>query len=205
LSGVFSQILLVVGSDHTFSSESILIGRIWWKTVLTTMDRPVVFSPIGSPNSIIFIIYWWAIDVDCDWMFDCNSYIKAMTNLPAKTMCCCITEIFEQLWVFYWTFYPEPWFFSILICLRVHKYGSMLWLEDGNLYLRVRKMSHTIYAANGKVSHIPRRMCEWDYTIDKSLVCLQSEIRTSCWNFFYLSRNIMLQVFERFPYIYLWN
>jgi hypothetical protein len=33
-------------------------------------------------------------------------------------------------------------------------------LEDGNLYLRLRKMSHTIYAANGKVSHIHRRMCE---------------------------------------------
>jgi len=33
-------------------------------------------------------------------------------------------------------------------------------LEDGNLYnLRLRKMSHTIYAANGKVSHIHRRMC----------------------------------------------
>jgi hypothetical protein len=42
-------------------------------------------------------------------------------------------------------------------------------MEDGNLYLRLRKMSHTIYAANGKVSHIHRRMCEWDYTIDKSL------------------------------------
>jgi hypothetical protein len=36
------------------------------------------------------------------------------------------------------------------------KYGSILWLEDGNLYLRLRKMSHTIYAANGKVSHIHR-------------------------------------------------
>jgi hypothetical protein len=33
------------------------------------------------------------------------------------------------------------------------------WLEDGNLYLRLWKMSHTIYAANGKVSHIYRRMC----------------------------------------------
>jgi len=29
-----------------------------------------------------------------------------------------------------------------------------LWLENGNLYLRLWKMSHTIYAANGKVSHI---------------------------------------------------
>jgi hypothetical protein len=37
-------------------------------------------------------------------------------------------------------------------------------------------MSHTIYAANGKVSHIHRRMCEWDYTIDKSLVCLQHKL-----------------------------
>ena len=48
------------------------------------------------------------------------------------------------------------------------------------LYLRLRKMSHTIYAANGKVSHIHWCMHEWDYTIDKSLVCLQSERRTSC-------------------------
>ena len=31
---------------------------------------------------------------------------------------------------------------------------------DGNLYLRLRKVSHTIYAANGKVTHIHRRMCE---------------------------------------------
>jgi hypothetical protein len=44
----------------------------------------------------------------------------------------------------------------------------LLWLEYGNLYLRLRKMSHTIYDANGLVSHIHRRMCEWDYTIDKS-------------------------------------
>ena len=40
-----------------------------------------------------------------------------------------------------------------------YKYGSMLWLDDGNVYLRLRKMLHTIYAANGKVSHIHRRMC----------------------------------------------
>jgi hypothetical protein len=33
------------------------------------------------------------------------------------------------------------------------------WKIGGNLYLRLRKMSHTIYAANGKVSHIHRRMC----------------------------------------------
>jgi len=51
-------------------------------------------------------------------------------------------------------------------------------LEDGNLYLHLRKMSHTMYSANGKVSPIHRRMCEWDYTIDKLLVCLQSERRT---------------------------
>ena len=43
-------------------------------------------------------------------------------------------------------------------------------------------MSHTIYAANGKVTHIHRCMCECDYIIDKSLVCLQSERRTSCKN-----------------------
>ena len=30
----------------------------------------------------------------------------------------------------------------------------------GNLYLRLRKMSHTIYAANGKVRHIRLGMCE---------------------------------------------
>jgi hypothetical protein len=32
--------------------------------------------------------------------------------------------------------------------------------KDGNLYLPLRKMSHTLYAANGKVSHIHRRMCK---------------------------------------------
>jgi len=36
------------------------------------------------------------------------------------------------------------------------------------------------------VSHIHRRMCEWDYTIDKSFVCLQSERRTSCSNCWYI-------------------
>jgi hypothetical protein len=40
-----------------------------------------------------------------------------------------------------------------------YKYGGILWLEDSNLYLRLRKMSHTIYAANGKVSNIHQRMC----------------------------------------------
>jgi len=37
-----------------------------------------------------------------------------------------------------------------------------------------------MYIYDGKVSHIRRRMCEWDYTIDKSLVCLRSKRRTSC-------------------------
>jgi len=40
-----------------------------------------------------------------------------------------------------------------------YKYGGILWLEDCNLYLRLRKMSYIIYAANGKFSHIHRRMC----------------------------------------------
>jgi hypothetical protein len=42
---------------------------------------------------------------------------------------------------------------------KEYTYGSILWLEDGNLYLRLRKMTHTIYVANGKVSHIHLRMC----------------------------------------------
>jgi hypothetical protein len=42
---------------------------------------------------------------------------------------------------------------------KEYKYGSMLWLEDGNLYLHLWKMLHTIYAVNGKVSHIHQRMC----------------------------------------------
>ena len=78
-------------------------------------------------------------------------------------------------------FYPEPEiYFDSDMSKSTNTPGSILWLEDGNLYLRLWKMSHTIYAANGKVSHIRRRMCEWDYTIYKSLVCLQSERRRSC-------------------------
>jgi hypothetical protein len=37
-------------------------------------------------------------------------------------------------------------------------------------------MSHTIYAANENVSHIHRRMCEWDYTIDKSSTKRKKEV-----------------------------
>ena len=55
--------------------------------------------------------------------------------------------------------------------------NTVVYLEDGHLYLRLRKMSAhnlcnsnntapfigiirvTIYTANGKVSHIHRRMC----------------------------------------------
>jgi ABC-type Mn2+/Zn2+ transport system permease subunit len=29
--------------------------------------------------------------------------------------------------------------------VQEYKYGSILWLEDNNLYLSLRKMSHTIY------------------------------------------------------------
>ena len=31
--------------------------------------------------------------------------------------------------------------------VQEYNYGSILWLEDGNLYLNLRTMSHTIYAA----------------------------------------------------------
>ena len=67
-------------------------------------------------------------------------------------------------------------------------------LEDGNLYLRLRAMSHTVYAAKFEQTiihqhvhlrresqshalvHVLMRL----YPIDKSLVCLQSKRRTLC-------------------------
>jgi hypothetical protein len=56
------------------------------------MDCPVVFSPIGSPNSIIFIIYWWTIDVDCDWIFYITQgvmyYIQPYVKLVNDTDVC---------------------------------------------------------------------------------------------------------------------
>ena len=63
-----------------------------------------------------------------------------------------INGIHRQLHGFHWnilqfaqnTFWLS-WIILILICLRV-QYGSILWLEDGNLYLRLRTMSYTIYA-----------------------------------------------------------
>ena len=114
---------------------NVLVDGIWWKIDLTTMDRPVVFYPIGSPNSIVFIIYCWTIDVDCDWTFYCNSYIKAITNIPAKTMCCCITEIFEQLWVFYWTLINE-----LLIILRIDSCSfASFWYRKPDEMIRKTK------------------------------------------------------------------
>ena len=71
-------------------------------------------------------------------------------------------------------FYPEP--------------------EDGNLYLRLRTMSHTMYTAKFEQtiihqhvhlrresqSHAPAHVLVRLYPIDKSLVCLQGERRTLC-------------------------
>ena len=54
-------------------------------------------------------------------------------------------------------FYPEPEASMIYFDSDMSKRTNTV---DGNLYLRLRKMSHTIYAANGKVSHIHPRMCE---------------------------------------------
>jgi hypothetical protein len=66
-------------------------------------------------------------------------------------------------------------------------------LEDGNLYLRLRTMSHTICVAEFEQtiihqqvhllresqSHEPPHVRMRSYQIDKSLVCLQGERRTS--------------------------
>jgi hypothetical protein len=62
----------------------------------------------------------------------------------------------------------------------------MLWLEDGYLYLRMRNMSHTIYAAKFEQtiipkhvhlrpesqSHAPAHVLMSLYQIDKSLIFL---------------------------------
>jgi calcineurin-like phosphoesterase family protein len=67
-------------------------------------------------------------------------------------------------------------------------------MEDGNLYLHLQTMSQTIYAAKFKQmiihqhihlrqesqSHEPAHVLMRLYPIDKSLVSLQSERRTSC-------------------------
>ena len=82
----------------------------------------------------------------------------------------------------------------------VLKYDSILWLEDSNLYLPLRTMSHTIYAAKFEQtiihqhvhlwqesqSHAPAHVLMRIYPIDKSLICLQSERRKSCYNYFYM-------------------
>ena len=47
---------------------------------------------------------------------------------------------------------------------------SILWLEDGNLYLRLRTMSHTIYAAKFEHmiihQHVHLRRESQSYSID---------------------------------------
>ena len=67
-------------------------------------------------------------------------------------------------------------------------------MEDGNLYLRLQTMSHTIYAAKFEQtiihqhvhlrresqSHEPAHVLMRLYPIDKLLICLQIERRTSC-------------------------
>jgi transposase-like protein len=67
--------------------------------------------------------------------------------------------------------------------------GWRIQVEDGNLYLRLRKMSHTIYAPKFEQTiihqhvhlllisqlHTSAHVLMRLYPIDKSLVCLQSE------------------------------
>jgi hypothetical protein len=62
----------------------------------------------------------------------------------------------------------DVWTLSLSFISISYKYGSILWLEDGNLYLCLLKMSHTIYVANGKVSHIHRSMI---YFLIRPLSC----------------------------------
>jgi hypothetical protein len=66
-----------------------------------------------------------------------------------------------------------------------YKYGSILWWEESNLYLRLRTMSHTIYAAKfaqmiihqhahlrrESQSNAPAHVQMKLYPIDNSLVC----------------------------------
>jgi hypothetical protein len=65
-----------------------------------------------------------------------------------------------------------------------YKYGSILWLEDGNLYLRLRKMSqnilNTICWQWKSQSHSPAHVLMSLYQMDNSLVCYQSERRSLC-------------------------
>jgi hypothetical protein len=75
-------------------------------------------------------------------------------------------------------------------CLHV-KYRTLRNSNNGNLYLRLRTMSHTIYAAKFRQtiihqhvhlgcesqSHAPAHVLMRLFPIDKSLVCLQSERR----------------------------
>jgi hypothetical protein len=95
-------------------------------------------------------------------------------------------------------FYPEPevFFFDLFRFWYVYeyKYGSIIWLEDGYLYLGLQNMLHTIYAAifeqtiihqhvyiyDGSQSNAPAHVVMRLYPIDKSLVCSQSGRRKSC-------------------------
>jgi hypothetical protein len=50
-------------------------------------------------------------------------------------------------------------------------------ITNPRTFLRLQKMSHTIYASNGKQSYSPAHVLMRLYRMDNSLVCLQSERR----------------------------
>jgi hypothetical protein len=92
-------------------------------------------------------------------------------------------------------FYPEPEDSMIYFDSDMSKStNTVVYFErKTNLYLRLRKMSHTVYAAKFEQtiihqhvhlrqkiqSHAPVHVLMRLYPIDKSLVCFQSERRTS--------------------------
>jgi hypothetical protein len=65
---------------------------------------------------------------------------------------------------------PRLWLRQSMLKLPTH--SGFHDLFDGNLYLRLRKMSQTIYVAIGKVSHIHMaHVLMRLYRMNNSLVC----------------------------------
>jgi hypothetical protein len=106
---------------------------------LTGSDRKYVLR-MPSPPPVFFSFY--SSSTKCNTVVQVPGLPEAVT-WPLRGSFGCAHSCFHELFRFWYVW--------------EYKYGSILWLEDGNLYLRLRTMSHTIYAAKFEQTIIPMK------------------------------------------------
>ena len=138
-----------------------------------------------------FTWIWTALDHNGDVFHKISYHISVIINKQPQYLLASKNHISQyfplelKFRVFPRTVFPRNYHWEFPPLVFPGQPCSILWLEDGHLYLHLRTMSHTIYAAKFEQtiihrhvhlrwesqSHAPAHVLMRLYPIDKSLVC----------------------------------